>query len=294
MTAASGRLGRAILGRLAEAYAAVDIIGVARTPDQIRVQGVETHAGDYQSVPSMAAALAGVDAVIMISAPVVAGTDRVALHRNVIAAARTTGVRHVLYTSVIGTPGLEDETLFAPTQQVNRQTEADLAASGLAFTVLRNGLYLELDCEQLIRANETGVYSNPAGAGRCGYISIDELAWPYPNLLAGERGGNPHHGKTYNLVGEHITQAELCALANRVFGLNIRYEQSTDEESIQKFLRLMPQRGEEVARMLTGAFQCIRNGAFEVPSHYEAAAGRPPRTTLQMMEDCRRKRVALP
>jgi hypothetical protein len=46
--------------------------------------------------------------------------------------------------------------------------------------------------------------------------------------------------------------------------------------------------------MLTGAFQCIRNGAFDVPSHYEAAAGRPVHSTLQMMEDCRRKREARP
>jgi NAD(P)H dehydrogenase (quinone) len=286
ITAASGRLGHAILRRITEVLPVGDVIGVARSTDRIGIGGVQRRAGDYQSVASMTAALAGTEAVVMISAPVVSGTDRVLLHRNVIAAARAAGVRHLLYTSVIGNPGMEAQTLFGPTQQVNRQAEADLAESGLAWTVLRNGLYLELDCEQLIRANETGVYSNPAGEGRCGYITIDELAFPYPNLLKGDQ----HHGKTYNLVGPNVTQSELCALANRVFGLNIRYEPATDEEQIQKFLRLMPQRGLEVARMLTGAFQCIRNGAFEVPSHFDLAAGRPVKTTLQMMEDCRRKR----
>jgi hypothetical protein len=39
--------------------------------------------------------------------------------------------------------------------------------------------------------------------------------------------------------------------------------------------------------MLTGCFQCIRIGAFDVPSDYEAAAGRPVKSVRAMMEDCR-------
>jgi hypothetical protein len=41
--------------------------------------------------------------------------------------------------------------------------------------------------------------------------------------------------------------------------------------------------------MLTGCFQCVRAGAFEVESDYLAAAGRPAKSVREMMEDCREK-----
>src|SRR5262245_30033746 len=137
VTAASGRLGKSVLGYLA----AVDPVAVVRDPARAALDGIQVRAGDYASVESMTGALSGIDTVVMISAPVKIDSDRVALHRNVIAAARAAHVRRVIYTSVIGGGG-EEDTLFYPTQKVNRQAEADLAASGLAWTVLRNGLYL--------------------------------------------------------------------------------------------------------------------------------------------------------
>jgi hypothetical protein len=44
-------------------------------------------------------------------------------------------------------------------------------------------------------------------------------------------------------------------------------------------------RGIEVARMLTGCFECIAAGAFDVESDFEAAAGRPAKTTPEQMEE---------
>ena len=46
-------------------------------------------------------------------------------------------------------------------------------------------------------------------------------------------------------------------------------------------------RGKDVARMLTGCFQCVRNGAFKVQTDFEAAAGRPVKSTRRMMEELR-------
>lgn len=286
VTAASGRLGQATLRALVAEAGAAGVVAVARAPERIQVPGIERRAGDYQSVESMAAALAGVATAVMISAPVAGGSDRVSLHRNVIEAARRAGVGTLIYTSVAGN-GREQGTLFQPTQQVNRQAEADLRDSGLGWVVARNGLYLELDLEHIIAAAASGgVYRNPGGEGRAPYITIDELGYGAARLATG-RG---HQGRIYNLTGECATQAELVALANEVFGIRVRYETMSDEESIARFARLMPERGEAVARMLTGCFQCIRQGALEVASDFEAATGRPARSLRQMMEDCRRKR----
>ncbi len=72
---------------------------------------------------------------------------------DVVAVARQAGVRRVLFTSIIGN-GCEMATLFAATQRVNRQTEADLQASGLQWVIGRNALYLELDLIRMRKARE--------------------------------------------------------------------------------------------------------------------------------------------
>jgi NAD(P)H dehydrogenase (quinone) len=241
-------------------------------------------AGDYADPAQMAQALRGADTVVMISAPVVSGTDRVSLHRNVIAAAKQVGVRRLIFTSVIGSEA-EQGTLFAPTQQINRQAEADLAASGLDWVVARNALYVDLDLLHIRKAQETGVYRNNGGEGRCGYLSIDELAYAIARLAAGEAPG----GRVYNLVGENLTQAELVALACEVFGLDVRYQAWSAAENIARFMQdpRIAARGEEVAKMLTGCFECIARGAFDVESDYLAAAGRPARSVRAQMEAIR-------
>jgi NAD(P)H dehydrogenase (quinone) len=281
VTGASGRLGHAVL-RALQARGATDVVGVARKPERVLVPAVTLRAGDYHAPGSLATALAGVDTAVLISAPVVPGSDRVALHRNVIAAARAAGVGRVIYTSVVG-HGDAEHTLFAPTQQANRRSEAELRGSGLGWTILRNGLYLELDVAHVLAAGPAGVYANPGGDGRAPYITIDELAFATAQVALGDG----HAGRTYNLAGECLSQRELVERVNEVFGLAVRYEAIDDEAWIEKFRRLRPERGEGVARMLTGCFQCIREGIFDVPSDYETAAGRPPKTVRAMLEELR-------
>lgn len=284
VTAASGRLGHAVLRALRAHDARADIVAVARKPEKVAVDGIDRRRGDYQAVDDMAAALAGVDVTIMISAPV-AGTDRVLLHRNVIEGARRAGVRKLVFTSVIG-GGQERETWFWPTQQVNRQTEEDLKSSGLPWVIARNGLYLEMDLRHILHAGRTtGVYRNVGGEGRCGYITIDELAFALARLALDDAA----HGRSFNLVGPSQTQAGLVGLANEVFGMRVRYETLTDEENVELLMRdaKIAARGREVARMLTGCFQCVRNGAYDVPSDFEAAAGRLVKPTRRMMEELR-------
>ncbi len=278
VTAASGRLGHALLRCLTEHAGVSDVVAVARNPARVQVPGIEKRPGDYQSADSMRAALHGIHTVVMISAPVAAGGERVGLHRNVIAAARQSGVQRVLFTSVIGN-GLEMDTMFGATQQVNRQTEADLQGSGLEWLIGRNGLYLDLDLIHMRKANETGVYTNPAGEGHCPYLSIDEIAYAYARLATDGR----QVGQIYNISGEALSQAALLRLACEVFKLSVRYEVISDEECIARFGALMPERGEAVARMLTGCFQSIRAGAFDVPSHFREATGRPAKSVREMM-----------
>ena len=215
VTAASGRLGHALLEKLKTEIGAENVVGISRDPTRIRVAGIEKRAGDYNNLEQSEQAFKGVDAAVMISAPVTPGTDRVAMHRNVIEAARRAGVRKLVYTSVIGN-GKEKDTFFYDTQQINRVAEDDLAESGLDYAVARNGLYLELDTEHIIEAaGESGVYRNAGGDGPCGYITIDEIAEATAKMVTQAK----HNGHTYTIAGGPWTQAELVAGVAEIFGL---------------------------------------------------------------------------
>jgi NAD(P)H dehydrogenase (quinone) len=285
ITAASGRLGRRVMEVLLEEPAGHDIVAVVRNPAQFEFAGVEVRSGDYNSLEQMTAAFAGVDIVLMISAPVVTDMDRVTQHRNVINAALAAGVRKVVFTSVIGN-GQEADTMFGETQQINRQAEEDLQVSGLEWINGRSGLYLDLDLMHIKRADsEDGVYRNNGGEGRCGYISIAELGYGFAKLCLSDTC----NGQVINLVGSTYTQAELVGMANEVFGLNVRYEPITAAQNVARFMQdeKISARGEGVAKMLTGCFQCIEVGAYDVESHFLQAAGRELPSLKEEMESIR-------
>jgi NAD(P)H dehydrogenase (quinone) len=289
VAAASGRLGRAVLRELVAQFPGQVPVAIARTPAKLAdLAAVEVRAGDYASVDGMAAALHGVQSLLLISAPALGGSDRVQLHRNGIEAARRAGVRKLLFTSVIGN-GLELQTGFAPTQRVNRQAEADLAASGLEWIVARNGFYLDIDIE-LMKATAAagGVYDSSAGDGRSNYISIAELAVATATLLGTVRPT----GRVYNLVGESISIPELTQLVAQVYGLQLTCRPITDAESLARLRaepRIRARGGDEVAQMLSGAQHGQRLGAFDVPSDFEAAAGRRCRCIAEMVRDMQRR-----
>ena len=78
-------------------------------------------------------------------------------------------------------------------------------------------------------------------------------------------------------------------LANEVFDMDVSYEVISDEKNIAQLMKdpKIAVRGEKVARMLTGCFQAVRVGAFDVESDFERAAGRAVKSTLQMMREQR-------
>jgi len=107
--------------------------------------------------------------------------------------------------------------------------------------------------------------------------------------LAGLAARDGCNGETVNLTGKTVTQAELVAIANDIFDLNVSYDTITVEQCMENFFSLpaYAARGEDVIRMLAGLFESIANGTFDVQSDFKRAAGRPSKSLREQMIDIR-------
>ena len=76
------------------------------------------------------------DTLILVSSSEVG--QRIQQHKNVIEAAKKAGVKHIIYTSLLG--ATNDNTVKSLAGE-HVETEAALKASGITYTILRNGWY---------------------------------------------------------------------------------------------------------------------------------------------------------
>lgn len=274
VTSASGQLGAATVKALIDDIGPENVIAIARTPKNAESLGVEVRAGDYNQKAQFDQALQGVDALLLVSGngdP----EKRKQQHANVIDAAKAAGVRKMVYTSIVGPLSDSD---FAPIVRSNRHTEDYLKNSGLAWSIGRNGIYLEPDLEYLDQYRKDGKITNCAGDGRCAYTTREELAYAYSRMLIKDQ----HNGQTFNLASAAITQYELADLINTVFGTDLYYEPMSVEAYRQQRIDEL---GEFMGTVIAGIYQGIRNGAMEVPSDYQKAAGREHISLLEAMRN---------
>ena len=274
VTSASGKLGASIVKHLINLIGKENVIGIARTVEKAAYLGVEIRKGDYNSREDFNSALQGVDAVLLVS-----GMDepqkRIQQHRNVIEAAKQNGVKKIVYTSIVGD---EDKNAFSPIVQSNRQTEKDVQASGLQWVIGRNGIYIEPDLEYLDTYIKEGRIENCAGQGKCTYTSREELGYAYAKLLIEDK----HNGQVYNLVGEPVTQSELAENINKVYGTNLIYNSVTvDNYAADRKAAL----GDFMGTVIAGIYEGIKAGANDVPSDFEKATGRAPKSLFEMISE---------
>ncbi|PNW27941.1 SDR family oxidoreductase [Formosa algae] len=278
VTSASGKLGASIVQHLIQDIGKENVIGIARTPARAEHLGVEIRKGDYNNREDFEKALQGIDAVLLVS-----GMDepqkRIIQHRNVIEAAKINGVKKIVYTSIVGA---ETGNAFSPIVQTNRQTEEDVIASGMDYVIGRNGIYIEPDLEYLETYIEDGEIRNCAGEGKCTYTSRQELGYAYSKMLTEEK----HNGQTYNLVGEAITQSQLADYINEVYGTKLTFKSVSEEDYLAERQAAL---GDFIGTIIAGIYQGIKNGANDVPSDFEKAAGSPHTTALQMVKAFKNK-----
>ncbi|MGV9598302.1 NAD(P)H-binding protein [Streptosporangium sandarakinum] len=201
VTGANGNLGSATLAALrARGIAAT---GGSRTPGEgMRRLDFDDHA---------ALDLIGVSTLVLVSAGYAEDDQVIERHAAVLDAAVRDGVGHVVYTSLT-TAG--DHLGFAA---AHRATERLVRATGLPWTILRNGLYAEL-FGGLLMWTEDGVES-PFGDGALAAVAREDLADAAAIVAASPA---EHSGRVHDLVGTPITAGQVAdrlGVPHRVIGL---------------------------------------------------------------------------
>ncbi|MCD2441405.1 SDR family oxidoreductase [Agromyces sp. SYSU K20354] len=226
VTAASGQLGSLVVEALLERGAApADLVATARDTAKIEplaARGIRTAVLDYDRPETIAAALDGVDTVLLIS-----GSEpgkRAAGHQNVIDAAKAAGVAKLVYTSVA--KASTADLALAPD---HKATEEGIAASGVPAVILRNNWYLENYAADVSRAASTGIIAASVGDGRVAGATRADFAAAAATVLL-EDG---HLGRVYELGGDAaFDYDELAAAASAVLGRDVVYQRLTRDEHV--------------------------------------------------------------
>jgi NAD(P)H dehydrogenase (quinone) len=283
VTGASGQLGGQTVEFLLDRVPATEVAVLARDPAAVAGladRGVDVRQGDYADPASLERAFAGVDKLLLVSTT--AFSDAVSHHRNVIAAAVDAGVRHLHYTSI--QRGADSTFAISQVTDWDRATEAALAASGLAVTLLRNPLYLDVLPAIFGADVGDGPLRLPAGTGAAALATRSDLAEATAAVLA----GSGHEGRTYTLTAtEAMTMAEIAAVIGAATGTEIAYE----DHGVDAFVAARVATGmpEPAARFLAEWVVAFGVGEFAaVTADLPRLLGRDPVSPREFLQQCYR------
>jgi len=226
ISGASAALGKLTADNLLHKIPANNLTMITRNPaslDDWKSSGVKVLEGNHADKESLIRGYAGADRLFIISSLAV-GKRRIE-HENAISAAKTTGIKHITYTSVAGAHP-ENPT---PSASEHVFTERLLWQSGISFAALRNQLYSELVFSMIKNAAiRKGKWMLNSATGQFSPISRKDIAACAAAIML-----NPekHDRVCYEITGpELITFPKLAKLAAELWETPIEFSPITDEE----------------------------------------------------------------
>jgi NAD(P)H dehydrogenase (quinone) len=258
VTGASGQLGKEVTKLLLSKIEAKQLSVLVRDVDKVKelkAEGVTIHQGDYTDYASLVKAFQGTDKLYFVSTSAL--TDRNQQHENVIKAAKEAKVKHVIYTSF--QRKLEDSSspIFF-LAEVHLYTEKLLKESGMAYTILKHGLYADF-IPILLGKNviENKTIYLPAGEGRVAFTLRSDLAKGAVEIIT----GTGHENKVYEFCCDKTYSFnDIASIISDITGKSITYISPSSQEFVDK------QKKEGIPEgfiyMTAGCSQGIKQGEF--------------------------------
>ena len=289
VSGASGQFGHAAAEQLLDM--GQEVIALSRSTDRLAdlaAKGAEVRAADFDSPDGLVEAMQGGEKLLLISTTMVG--QRARQHGNAIEAARAAGVKHIVYTSLLGVrrpgnPSVEGFDHIA--------TEELLEQSGLAWTMLRNSLYAEAVATAMaIPALAAGTKAENAGGGRVPIVSRDDCVAIAVAVLTQEG----HENKAYDVTGPELwTLPDAMGLVAEMAGKPIAVQDVDDEGMYRYFDSIGAVRRSEdltpdtpipwASEGMVTFGQSIREGFMDIESDdVERITGRKPRALRSVLE----------
>jgi NAD(P)H dehydrogenase (quinone) len=264
VTGATGQLGQQVISKLKHRMSSGHIIALVRSAAKAKALGIEIREADYTKPHALVNALKGIDQLLLISSNEIG--QRVTHHKNVIEAAKKAGVKWIVYTSL-----LHADTSTLTLAPEHLETEQALKASGIPFTILRNGWYTENYTSNIKGALAGGALIGSSGSGKISSAARADFADAAVAVLTGKG----HEGKTYELAGDTAyTLDELAKEVSRQTGKLVPYKDLPEEEYVKVLTGFGLQEG--IAKAIAGWDVSISEGElFDDSKQLSALIGHP-------------------
>ena len=273
VTGATGSVGSQIVHRLVEEGASVRAI--ARSPEKADLPAsVDVRKGDMTDIPSMRAALEGVDTLFLLNAVV---ADEVTQAILTLSLARDAGIQRIVYFSVFNSDRFTDVPHFTGKYTVERMIEEfDLPA-----TILRPSYFMQNDVSMKELIAGKSIYPMPLGSMGISMADTRDIAeMAAISLLQRERSATPLPREVIEVVGpQAMTGGALAAIWTEALGKPVSYGgDDLDAFEAQMASRAPGWMARDI-RLMLGRFQRDGMAANErAVARMTELLGRPPRS----------------
>jgi uncharacterized protein YbjT (DUF2867 family) len=272
---ATGTNGREVVQQLVAGGAKVRAMvrNPSRAPD-LATGSVEVVAGDLDQPSTLAETLKGVDRAFFVS-----GVDPryPQFFRNFLGAAVQSGSPQIVKLSGLGA----DRESSVELLRQHGQTDDDLAASGLRFTILRPNSFFQNLLWSVGTIKDHGAFYLPVGSARQSLVDVRDIA--AVAALALTSAG--HQGKIYEITGPRsLTYGEVAEALSSVLGKPVRYVDVPPAAALEAMLSAgTPEWNARAVVELYGEFAA--GHAAQTTDTVERLLGRPPLTIEQFARD---------
>ena len=274
ITGATGNVGTAVLTALAKTNSSeVEVWAGVRNPatDALPVDFAKPLAFDFGNPATVAAAFDGIDTLFLLRPPALADVKK--YFDPLIDRAKQAAIRHIVFLSVQGA----EKSAFIPHHKI----EKSLEASGMAYTFLRPGYFMQNLTTTLKKdLTEKKQIFLPAGHAGFNWTDVDDIGTFAAKVLLHPEN---YQNRAYEITGpETLTFGQVATLISTVSHTPVKYV----SPSLLRFF--LQKRREGVATGYILVMMLLHylprfTPAIPLSTDFERVTGSKPKTMLQFV-----------